>query len=148
MDQTVGFSKRFGASLLDGLIVFLPIGLISVFLFNADTDSGIPNFLQSLYMIIVPVLWYGYVVGKRIIGIRVVKKDGSNVGIGTMLMRVWVSALVYALTLGIGYIVSAFMVGLREDNRAIHDFIAGTYVTEADPGEAVGLQYKDDLKQG
>ncbi|MGP4070355.1 RDD family protein [Halobacillus sp. B29] len=148
MDQTVGFSKRFGASLLDGLIVFLPIGLISVFLFQVDMDSFVPNLIQSLYMMIVPVFWYGYVVGKKLMGIRVVKKDGRNVGIGTMIMRVFVSGLVYALTLGIGYIVSAFMVGLRRDNRAIHDFIAGTYVTEADPGEAVGLQYKDDLKSG
>jgi len=150
MDQTVGFSKRFGASLLDALIVFFPIGLIAIFLFEVDTSTNrfMPNLIQSIYMIIVPVFWYGYVVGKRVMGIRVVKKDGSDVGIGTMLMRVIVSGIVYALTLGIGYLVSAFMVVLRKDNRAIHDFIAGTYVTEADPGEAVGLQYTSDLKQG
>lgn len=74
MDQTVGFSKRFGASLLDGLIVFLPIGLISVFLFQVDMDSFVPNLIQSLYMMIVPVFWYGYVVGKKLMGIRVVKR--------------------------------------------------------------------------
>lgn len=45
-----------------------------------------------------------------------------------MLMRVLVAGLVYVLTLGIGIIVSAFMVGMREDRRAIHDFIAGTEV--------------------
>ena len=32
------------------------------------------------------------------------------------------------IPLGIGVIVSAFMVGLREDRRAIHDFVAGTEV--------------------
>ncbi len=36
---------------------------------------------------------------------------------------------------GIAAIVSAFMVGLREDKRSIHDFVAGTYVTYAEPGE-------------
>ncbi|MGP4074839.1 RDD family protein [Halobacillus sp. K22] len=149
MDQTVGFAKRFGASLLDALIVFFPIGLIAVFLLDVDTSTNrfMPNLIQSIYMIIVPVFWYGYVVGKRVMGIRIVKKDGSDVDFGTMLMRVLVSGIVYALTLGIGYLVSAFMVALRKDNRAIHDFIAGTYVTEAAPGEAVGLQYTSDLKQ-
>ncbi|MDQ0656030.1 putative RDD family membrane protein YckC [Paenibacillus sp. W2I17] len=34
----------------------------------------------------------------------------------------------YVLTLVIGIIVSALMVGMREDRRAIHDFVAGTEV--------------------
>jgi uncharacterized RDD family membrane protein YckC len=45
-----------------------------------------------------------------------------------MLLRTLVSGIFYALTIGIGAIVSAFMVGIREDKRAIHDFIAGTEV--------------------
>jgi uncharacterized RDD family membrane protein YckC len=48
-------------------------------------------------------------------------------------MRYLVAALVYAITLGIGVIVSAFMVGIRKDHRSIHDFIAGTYVTSNKP---------------
>ena len=36
--------------------------------------------------------------------------------------------LLFSKLLGIGYIVSAFMVGFREDRRSIHDFIAGTEV--------------------
>lgn len=34
---------------------------------------------------------------------------------------------------GVLYIISAFMIGLREDKRAIHDLIAGTYVTKNKP---------------
>ena len=56
--------------------------------------------------------------------------DGSKVGYGVMLLRVIVGGIIYVVTLGIALIVSAFMVGIREDKRAIHDFIAGTYVTK------------------
>ncbi|XID94897.1 hypothetical protein ACF3MZ_10435 [Paenibacillaceae bacterium WGS1546] len=45
-----------------------------------------------------------------------------------MLLRNVVAGFVYALTLGVGLIISAFMVGLSEDKRAIHDYIAGTKV--------------------
>lgn len=46
-----------------------------------------------------------------------------------MLLRMIVAAIIYGVTLGIAAIVSAFMVGIREDKRSIHDLIAGTYVT-------------------
>lgn len=50
-----------------------------------------------------------------------------------MVKRDLIAGLLYGLTLGIGVIVSAFMVGLREDKRALHDFIGGTYVTHNPP---------------
>ena len=56
-----------------------------------------------------------------------------NLAYGTMLLRVLVGGSCIRLTLGIALIVSAFMVGIREDKRAIHDFIAGTYVTYDPP---------------
>ncbi|KHE71672.1 RDD family protein [Halobacillus sp. BBL2006] len=135
MKQPVGFWKRLGAAILDVLIVSLPISLLGILLFNWDFDNTYSRNIYVLYQLIVPIVWSGYVVGKRIVGIRIVKKDGSNVGILAMFLRTIIGGLVYALTLGIGAIVSAFMVGLREDRRAIHDFIAGTYVTEALPNE-------------
>lgn len=45
-----------------------------------------------------------------------------------MLLRVVVAGLLYFITFGIGFIVSVIMVAVREDKRAIHDFIAGTEV--------------------
>lgn len=114
---------------MDGLIIGIPLSFISYLLFGDWDETPITSFGNLLYSIIVPVLWFGFTVGKRILGIRIVKVDGTNPGYGTMLMRVIVAGLVYILTLGIGVIVSAFMVGIREDKRAIHDFIAGTYVT-------------------
>lgn len=63
------------------------------------------------------------------VGIRIVRIDGKRVGVGTMLMRQVVSGIIYGITLGIAYIASILMVVAGANRRAIHDFIAKTYVT-------------------
>ncbi|MDQ0720035.1 putative RDD family membrane protein YckC [Paenibacillus sp. W4I10] len=125
-----GFWIRLGASVLDSLIISIPLVIIAgVLTGNFDADEPIAKLLSALYSILVPVYWYGRTIGKRIYGIRIRQYDTHEPPkIGTMLMRVVVAGLVYVLTLGIGVIVSAFMVGMREDRRAIHDFVAGTEV--------------------
>ncbi|MEC1664661.1 RDD family protein [Bacillus halotolerans] len=127
---------RLGASLLDYIIVSMPLLLIYWLITGKDpNDSMIISLVVLLYSILLPVFWQGYLIGKRICGIRIVKKDGSQVGLVTMIMRVIIAGLVYGITFGLGLIVSLFMIGLREDKRTLHDFIAGTYVTYASPGE-------------
>ncbi|MDM5222554.1 RDD family protein [Peribacillus sp. NJ11] len=133
MSDSVGFWKRLFAGFLDGIIVSAPLAIIFGLITGDWENENFSTFFNFLYMMIVPILWYGYTVGKRIVGIRIVRVDGKKLGIGTMLLRYLVAALVYAITLGIGFIVSAFMVGIRKDHRAIHDFIAGTYVTSNKP---------------
>ncbi|MEC1666831.1 MULTISPECIES: RDD family protein [Bacillus] len=134
--KPAGFWIRLGASLLDYIIVSVPLLLIYWLITGKDpNDSMIISLVILLYSILLPVFWQGYLIGKRICGIRIVKKDGSQVGLVTMIMRVIIAALVYGITFGLGLIVSLFMIGLREDKRTLHDFIAGTYVTYAAPGE-------------
>lgn len=126
MDQAAGFWVRLGASLLDGIIIGIPLAII---LGGWDSEENLRNFIMGLYSLIVPIIWNGYTVGKRICGIRIRKvSDHSSPGIGTMLLRNVVTGIVYGITFGIGAIVSAFMVALREDKRSLHDFIAGTEV--------------------
>ncbi|WP_236414325.1 RDD family protein [Paenibacillus sp. JJ-223] len=125
-----GFWVRLAASILDSIIITLPLAVIAGIL-TGDYDSNNPvaNLLSGLYSMLLPVFWQGRTIGKRICGIRIRKYDSHEPPtIGTMLLRVLVAGIVYAITFGIGIIVSAFMVGLREDKRAIHDFIAGTEV--------------------
>lgn len=127
--MNAGFWIRLGASLLDGLIVGVPLFIISLLITGGlDGREYFTDIISFLYTLLLPVFWNGYTIGKRICGIQIRKLDGSSPGIGTMLLRNVVGGLVYSLTLGIGVIISAFMVGLREDKRAIHDFIAGTEV--------------------
>ncbi|WP_397386841.1 RDD family protein [Paenibacillus sp. BIC5C1] len=128
--REAGFWIRFGANLLDGIIVSIPLAIIvGVLTGNFDRDEPLAKLLGGLYSILLPVLWSGRTIGKRICGIRI-RKYGTHEppGIGTMLMRVVVAGLVYGITFGIGFIISVFMVAIREDKRAIHDFIAGTEV--------------------
>lgn len=133
MTNLAGFWDRFFAGLLDGLFVGLPIAILAYFITGKFDDDVISAPLNLVYALVVPVVWNGYTVGKRMMQIRIAKVNGDKLGFGTMFMRTIVSGLVYVLTLGIGIIVSAFMVGMREDKRAIHDFIAGTYVTRNMP---------------
>ncbi|MFS0552895.1 RDD family protein [Brevibacillus sp. 179-C9.3 HS] len=129
----VGFWRRLGAGLLDALIIGVPLILITYIITGKTEDNLISNIITTLYSLLVPVFWHGYTVGKRIVGIRIARIDGERVGIGTMLLRNIVGALVYAVTLGIAIIVSAIMVSVRQDKRSIHDLIAGTYVTSDQP---------------
>lgn len=129
----VGFWRRFGASLLDGIIIGIPLSLIAYLITGKAEGEPVTNAISFLYSLLIPVFWYGYTIGKKLLGIRIVKMNGENVGIGAMLLRLLVGGLVYGITFGIAAIVSAIMVGVRADKRSIHDFIAGTYVTSDKP---------------
>ncbi len=128
-----GFWIRLWAALLDVIIVGLPFALISYILMGNFDENMFTNLISFLYSLLLPVVWGGYTVGKRVAGVRIRKvSDHSSPGIGTMLLRNVVAGFVYGITFGIAIIVSAFMVGLREDKRSIHDLIAGTEVVYAD----------------
>jgi uncharacterized RDD family membrane protein YckC len=129
IERPVGFWVRLAANLLDTFIVSLPLSIISYFIAGDWEGDYLTTIIQFLYGVFLPVLWSGYTIGKKTVGIRIAKVNGGRIGIGTMLLRTLVGGLVYVLTVGIGIVVSAFMVGFRQDKRAIHDFIAGTYVT-------------------
>jgi uncharacterized RDD family membrane protein YckC len=131
--QHAGFLIRLLATILDGLIVSLPISLISYFITGNMNENIYANIINFLYALIVPVIWYGYTIGKKITGIRIAKVNGEKLGLGTMILRLLVTGLVYGITLGIGIIVSVCMVIFRKDKRSLHDIIAGTYVTYERP---------------
>ncbi|MFC4410339.1 RDD family protein [Chungangia koreensis] len=126
--RTAGFWVRLGAGLLDGLIVGLPLVLVSYLFTGTTEETPITSIGNLLYLLIVPVIWSGYTIGKRIVGVRIVRMDGGKIGIGTMLLRTLAAGILYWATFGVLVIVSVLMVVLRDDKRAIHDFIAKTKV--------------------
>lgn len=134
MKQPAGFWIRFLALILDGIIVGIPLLILAYLLTgNWDRADSLSDFFAFLYALIVPVVWKGFTVGKRICNIRIRKEhDHLPPHIGTMLLRGLVATLVYVLTLGIGLIASIIMVAVREDKRGLHDFIAGTEVVYDD----------------
>ncbi|ALF09488.1 RDD family protein [Parageobacillus thermoglucosidasius] len=128
-----GFWKRLAAYLLDGLIVGVPIALIGYVITNSWENNWFTSAANIVYSIVVPAVWSGYTVGKKLLGVRIAKVNGGKVGIGTMFLRSVVGGLVYVATFGVALVISAIMVAAREDKRSIHDFIAGTYVTTEKP---------------
>jgi uncharacterized RDD family membrane protein YckC len=128
-NEPAGFWIRFGALILDALIVGLPLTIIAIVFTGNAQDEYVTDIISFLYALLTPILWNGYTIGKRICGIRIVKvSDGQPPGLGTMLLRNVVAGLIYGITFGIAIIVSVTMVAAREDKRSIHDFIAGTEV--------------------
>ncbi|GAA0133968.1 RDD family protein [Paenibacillus sp. YSY-4.3] len=132
--MAASFWARLGALLLDAIIVSISLAIITLIISGSEINKEyVTNSLSFLYSLLLPVFWGGYTCGKRICGIKIRKvSDHSPPGIGTMLLRNLVAGIVYGLTFGIGALISALMVGLREDKRAIHDFIAGTEVVYND----------------
>ncbi|MNW36797.1 RDD family protein [compost metagenome] len=149
--DAAGFWVRFGGIVLDRIIILLPLsilfGVIQLIIDSeGSTFSSIAGILYFFYVLLIPISWNGYTVGKRIVNIRIVKHDTLEPPtIGNMLMRELVGWIIYTASFGIAVIVSCFMVALREDKRSIHDMIAGTVVVKAntsymDAPEGINLQ--------
>lgn len=131
------FWHRAGGVGLDLVIVFTPLVSFS-YIVQLIVDPGgvaissIGGILYFVYLLLTPIFWNGYTLGKKILNIRIAKHDTLEApGIGNMLLRVLVGRLIHAFTFEIARIVSCFMIALREDKRAIHDFVAGTVVVKA-----------------
>lgn len=131
--EPAGFWIRFGAILLDGLIIGIPLSLLSLILTGGESgETWFTNLISFLYTLLLPVLWNGQTVGKKICGIRIIRViNNERPHVGNMLMRNVVWGIIVAVTIGIAFVIDLFMVGIREDKRGIHDFIAGTQVVRA-----------------
>jgi uncharacterized RDD family membrane protein YckC len=70
-----------------------------------------------------PVATVGRTLGMAIVGLRVVRSDGSRVGARGAILR-FVALPLSFITLGIGFL----LILLRRDHRALQDLIGGTAV--------------------
>ena len=133
----VGFWRRFAAQLIDQTIIFtveiqlyivvlLPLKLIFVPLENILSILGAMLFLvASLCYSPILIHVYGQTVGKKIMGIIVVNKDGKSPSIEMSLMREIIGKYILnQLSLGIGYLLIIF----NKEKQGLHDKIAGTHV--------------------
>jgi uncharacterized RDD family membrane protein YckC len=140
--------SRLGASLLDGVVVMVPVllsMLLLVFVGQAmglDQDTVPILMFTTLGLILLAILvvqFYllsrdGQTIGKKCLGIRIVKAEtGLNGGFKTnALMRSILPYLIGNIP-GVGPIFSLVDVLFifREDQRCIHDLMAGTCVIKA-----------------
>lgn len=127
-----GFGKRLLAYIIDSVIISFPLAIIGYVLFGDAPNEKVIDLVALLYMLVLPTLWKGRTIGKKAMGICIRTTEGYPPGFYRYALRAVIGNLLYAMTLGIGLVVSVFMVALREDRRAIHDFIAGTIVVYDD----------------
>ncbi len=132
---------RLGAAILDSLVTYGPV-MVGAFI-GAAVDSrseflaiglGLVALIVMVIVQTVLVTLHGQSIGKRALGIKVVKIDtGENGGFVTnVLMRNVVPLLIgFVPYLGgvFGLVDTLFI--FREDRRCIHDLIAGTVVVYA-----------------
>jgi uncharacterized RDD family membrane protein YckC len=121
-----GFWIRFGAVLLDALIVSLPLSIITgtlVYATGIDSLSFLPTILFAIYIVYFEGTT-GQTLGKKICGLKVISaKNGQTIGISMAVLR-YVGKFISGLLLGIGYLMAAF----DSKKRSLHDRIAATYV--------------------
>jgi uncharacterized RDD family membrane protein YckC len=133
IQEPAGFWRRLGAVIIDAAVGAI-IGLIIGPIFDDENLSRIAIWLYVMaYYILVPYYWNGYTVGKRVAGVRIVRVDGGKLGFKNTLLRMPVTQILYTISFLTLYLVTVFMIIFRKDKRAIHDFVAGTYVTTEKP---------------
>jgi uncharacterized RDD family membrane protein YckC len=135
-----GFWIRFGAKFIDGIILFagnFVIQIVAGIAISGAGDSeatatviGIILIVAQLGIQVVYTAWFigkfGATPGKMACGLKVVMADGTPVGYGRAVGRVfaeWVSGII----LYIGYL----MVAWDPEKRALHDRICSTRVIRA-----------------
>ncbi|BBW98493.1 hypothetical protein GsuE55_33260 [Geobacillus subterraneus] len=81
MNRPAGFWKRLLANLLDAIVIGIPISVIGYLITGSMETNWFTTLANLLYALVVPAVWYGYTVGKRMIGIRIAKVNGGKVGL-------------------------------------------------------------------
>lgn len=138
--------KRVIAFLVDSLLFLLLTIIISYIVKGAFDrgfiDSKYWDAIFALYLTILPVVWGGYIVGKKIFNIKVVQVNGERVTFQNMLLRELVGRyLLGVVSFGITSIVSFFMIIFRKDKRGLHDLIGGTIVI---PSKRENMHYSSE----
>jgi len=122
----VGFWRRTGAWVIDAVLLSIVSGILTGILAGGDSARGVGlNGLVGLayYLYFWSSYGHGQTLGNRALGIRVVKTDGSELGLGTALLR-YVGLIISFAALFIGVIWVAF----DKNKQGWHDKIASTFV--------------------
>jgi uncharacterized RDD family membrane protein YckC len=116
----VGFWHRLFATLLDAILVWLAVGVISKGLL----------FLPAWFLYHVLMWrWKGTTIGGIVFSLKVIRENGQPVTLAVALVRSLASLFSF-LALGLGF----FWAGWTREKRAWHDRIAGTLVVRMPRG--------------
>jgi uncharacterized RDD family membrane protein YckC len=122
--QLADLGTRLVAIFVDGIILSMITGLI----FGTTGDGAwLITFVMTLaYNWFFWTQWQGQTPGKRLVGIRIIKTDGSRITSTDALIRA-TGYYVNTMFLSIGWLWALF----DEQKRGWHDMFAGTIVVKA-----------------
>jgi uncharacterized RDD family membrane protein YckC len=127
--------SRLAAAILDGL--FIGLALVAGFLLGALTGkdelgvllAGVCA-LVAMVVQVVLLVQNRWTLGKKAVGIKIVMADGSEAGFGRILgLRIIVNGILSNIVPFYGIVDVLFI--FRDDQRCIHDLLAGTTVVDA-----------------
>jgi len=135
--QFAGFGVRFGAFLIDAVIVSAMVwiaGFIVGFAYGSLVQQ--PQYLGQIGTVIAIVLaWLysagfessrsGATLGKRLAGIRVTDLTGKRISFGRASLR-FVAKIIAIAPVGLGFLVILF----NKHRRGLHDLLARTLVLQ------------------
>ena len=138
--------SRLGAQLLDGLLVGGPLILVAVVTGvmqrprqSISTGTSVAFALMGVWILgfaiyqLILLHRSGQTLGKKLVGIRIVRTDGSRAGLGRIFaLRYLVPGLIGAIPfLGGFFSLADYLLIFGAEKRCIHDYIADTIVVDA-----------------
>jgi uncharacterized RDD family membrane protein YckC len=143
-----GRGTRFLAALVDGLIIMIPVVLISVMVpLMFPPQGGTPSNLQlgllgggSIVLVLAVIAVncvllhrYGQTMAKRMFNIKIVRGDGSRCSLARIILARWLPVTLVGLIPLLGPILTLIdpLFIFRDDHRCLHDQIADTIVVDA-----------------
>lgn len=128
--RAAGFWIRFGALLVDGVLIGLPLAAVNfalTFVVPVEAAGAIGAILGMVVGFGLPIVgWalWGRTPGKALLRIAVVREGSTTpgIGFGASIVR-FLGYLLSWVILGMGFVMAAF-----GDKRALHDRLAGTRV--------------------
>ena len=124
-----GFWQRFGALVVDSLVLLIPIVVITLIVEDAVLANALTTLLSFVYYVALEGSASGQTVGKRVLGIRVLDFQGGtgSIGYGRAVVRNLVK-YISAIPLLLGYL---WMLWDRE-KQCWHDKAASSVVVPVD----------------
>ena len=144
--EYAGFWRRLGAFIIDIIIVSIPSWIMKPIwgsgFYNFGNGNSFPwessftdlpplvftDFMPTIIGIAYFIIlwsWRGQTVGKMVAQIKVIRTDGTKVGVGTAIIR-YLGYIVSILTLFIGFL----WIALDRRKQGFHDMMADTYVVK------------------
>jgi len=144
--EYAGFWRRLGAFIIDIIIISIPSWIIGPIwglgIYGLDYNNGFPwepsftDLPPLVFADFVPTIigiayfialwaWRGQTVGKMVAQIKVIRADGTKVGVGTAIIR-YLGYIVCGLTLFIGFL----WIALDRRKQGFHDMMADTVVVK------------------